>query len=171
MGMMGFSFGGAVALMNAGAKLNLAHLAHYCSENGDDDPRACRGIPTDGSWADIPSQASKNLLPLRALVLLEPLGASFDQPDLVSLNMPIMIVDSLQSDLKAAGNAYALAAALPQPPTTLSIPGYHFVFIGPCSAKLKAAEPVACSDPPNVDRSDVHKQLMRDVVAFLNASL
>ena len=105
MGMIGFSFGGAVALMNAGAKVNLAHLAQYCSANKDDDPRACRGIPTDGSLAGVPSRASKSLLSLKALVLLEPFGAPFDQADLASLNMPIMIVNALQSDLKATGNA------------------------------------------------------------------
>ena len=171
MGMIGFSFGGAVALLNAGAKVNFAHLAEYCSANKDDDPRACGGIPTDGSLAGVPSRASKSLLSLKALVLLEPYGAPFDQNDLASLNMSIMIVNALQSDLKASGNAHALAAALPKAPRTLSIPGSHFVFIGPCTLQLKASNPAVCEDPPNVDRNAVLKQIGREVVEFLHSSL
>lgn len=171
MGMIGFSFGGAVALMNAGAKVNLAHLAEYCSTNKDDDPRTCGGIPTDGSLAGVPSRASKSLLSLKALVLLEPFGAPFDQNDLTSLNMSIMIVNALQSDLKAAGNAHALEAALPNAPRTLSIPGSHFVFVDPCPLQLKASNPPVCEDPPNVDRSAILKQVRREVVEFLHSSL
>ena len=118
-----------------------------------------------------PAGELESLLSLKALVLLEPFGAPFDQNDLASLNMPIMIVNALQSDLKATGNAYALAAALPKAPRTLSILGSHFVFFGPCSPQLKASNPLLCKDPPNVDRGEVLKQLRRDIVEFLNASL
>lgn len=170
MGMIGFSFGAAVALMNAGAKVNPAHLGQYCSTNKD-DPRACGGVPTDGAWAGTPSWGSKNLISLKALVLLEPYGAPFARDDLASLDMPIMIVDALQSDLKASGNAYALAAALPKTPRTLSIPGSHFVFIEPCPSQIKASNPMICKDPPDVDRAAVNKQLRRDVISFLRSAL
>ena len=170
MGMIGYSFGGAVALMNAGAKVNLAHLAQYCSTNKD-DPRACDGIPTDGSLAGIPSRGTKSLLSLKALVLLEPYGAPFDKNDLALLNMPIMIVNALQSDLKASHNVYALAAALPNAPRTLSIPGSHFVFIDPCPSQIKVSNPLVCKDPPNVDRGAVNKKMRREVVEFLRSSL
>ena len=171
MGMIGFSFGGAVTLLNAGAKVNLAHLADYCGLSKEDDPMACGGIPTDGSLAAVPSRASKSRLPLKALVLLEPFGAPFDQADLALLDMPIMIVNALQSDLKASGNAHALAAALPKTPSTLSIPGSHFVFVDPCPSELKASNPLVCEDPPDVDRTAVSKRVRRDVGEFLHASL
>ena len=171
MGMIGFSFGGAVALMNAGAKVNFAHLAQYCSTNKDSDPRACNGIPTDGSLADVPSQATKSLLSLKALVLLEPYGAPFAQDDLASVDISVMIINALQSDLKASHNVYALAAALPKTPRTLSIPGSHFVFIGPCPSMIAATNPEVCKDPPNVDRGAVLKQMRREIVGFLHASL
>jgi acetyl esterase/lipase len=51
LGMMGFSYGGAVALIAAGAAPSLAHLAVYCRERTD-DPLACDGVPTDGSLAN-----------------------------------------------------------------------------------------------------------------------
>jgi predicted dienelactone hydrolase len=69
-GMMGFSFGGAVSLIVAGAMANFAHLSAYCRDHPD-DPRACDGVPTDGSLADAPSRTSADTVPLKALVLLE----------------------------------------------------------------------------------------------------
>lgn len=171
MGMIGFSFGGAVALMNAGAKVNLAHLAQYCSANKDDDPRSCGGIPTDGSLDGLPSRGTESLLSLKALALLEPFGAPFDRNDLASLNMPIMIVNALQSDLKASHNVYGLAAALPKKPKILSIPGSHFVFIDPCPSQIAPTNPVVCNDPPNVDRGAVNKQMRPEVVEFLHSTL
>ena len=49
IGMAGFSFGGAVTLIVAGANIDLAHLSAYCHDHTD-DTRACDGIATDGSW-------------------------------------------------------------------------------------------------------------------------
>ena len=46
IGMAGFSFGGAVTLIVAGANIDLAHLSAYCHDHAD-DVRACRGIATD----------------------------------------------------------------------------------------------------------------------------
>jgi predicted dienelactone hydrolase len=65
--MMGFSFGGAVTLIVAGASIDLAHLSAYCRDHPDDS-RACDGIATDGSWAKVPpSPKSDDVLPLKAL--------------------------------------------------------------------------------------------------------
>ena len=44
--MIGFSFGGAVTLITAGAVPNLAHLSAYCRNNAD-DRRACGGVSVD----------------------------------------------------------------------------------------------------------------------------
>ena len=88
IGMMGFSFGGAVTLIVAGANIDLANLSAYCHDHTDDS-RACEGIATDGSWAKVPpSRKSDDALPLKALVLLEPYGAPFEQKSLGSLDLP-----------------------------------------------------------------------------------
>ena len=89
IGMVGFSFGGAVTLIVAGATIDLAHLSAYCRDHPDDS-RACGGIATDGSWAKVPpSPKSDDALPLKALVLLEPYGAPFERKGLASLDQPI----------------------------------------------------------------------------------
>src|SRR3954469_11216398 len=71
LGMMGFSYGGAVTLIVAGAVPDLAHLAAYCQDRTD-DPKACDGVPTDGSLANVVGKRSPDALAMKALVLMEP---------------------------------------------------------------------------------------------------
>lgn len=172
-GMMGYSFGGAVALMMGGAKLNLARLSDYCREHRD-DPRACDGVSIDGSWADIPSRKSDDAISLKALVLLEPYGAPFGKADLATLDMPVLIYRALQSDLKAAGNILPLAQSLPNPPRLINVPGGHGVFIAPCSAAfsaLSAETATLCKDAPDVDRAATHERAGDEISEFFRATL
>lgn len=170
IGMIGYSFGGSVALTMGGAKPNLALLSSYCRENRDDQ-RACDGIPVDGSLAGIPSRQSDASLPLRALVLLEPFGALFGKDDLQPLDMPVLIYHALQSDLKAEGNALSLASNLPKTPRQVAVAGGHGVFIAPCPPIFSADAAGLCSDPPGVDRAAVHRQVEVEVSDFLRSNL
>lgn len=171
IGMMGFSFGGAVTLIVAGANIDLAHLSAYCQDHAD-DTRACEGIATDGSWAKVPpGPKSDDALPLKTLVLLEPYGAPFDRNGLGSLDLPTLIYAASQSDLRPEGNALALARALPRPPRQVTIPGSHFVFVDPCSPVFAARAPEACSDPPATDRAAIHQRFGREIADFLRANL
>jgi predicted dienelactone hydrolase len=171
IGMMGFSFGGAVTLIVAGANIDLAHLSAYCHDHAD-DTRACDGIATDGSWAKVPpSRKSDDALPLKALVLLEPYGAPFERKGLGSLDLPMLIYSASQSDLRAEGNALALAQALPRPPQQVAVPGSHFVFVDPCSPILATRAPEICSDPPGTDRAAIHQRFRREISDFLRANM
>ena len=171
IGMAGFSFGGAVTLIVAGAMIDLAHLSAYCHDHADDS-RACDGIATDGSWAKVPpSRKSDDALPLKALVLLEPYGALFERKGLGSLDLPVLIYSASQSDLRAEGNALALAKALPRPPQQLAVPGSHFVFVDPCSPILAIRAPQVCSDPPGTDRAAIHQRFRREISDFLRANM
>jgi predicted dienelactone hydrolase len=169
--MAGFSFGGAVTLIVAGANIDLAHLSAYCRDHAD-DTRACTGIATDGSWAKVPpSPKSDDALPLKALVLLEPYGAPFERKGLGSLDLPILIYAASQSDLRPEGNALALAKALPRPPQQVAVPGSHFVFVYPCSPALSARAPEVCSDPPGTDRVALHQRFRQEISDFLRANM
>jgi len=171
IGMVGFSFGGAVTLIVAGATIDLAQLSAYCHDHADDF-RACQGIATDGSWAKVPpGRKSDDALPLKALVLLEPYGAPFEQKGLGSLDLPVLIYSASQSDLRPEGNALALAQALPKPPQQVAVPGSHFVFVDPCSPILAARDPEVCSDPPGTDRAAIHQRFKREISDFLRANL
>ncbi len=171
IGMAGFSFGGAVTLIVAGANIDLAHLSAYCHDHAD-DTRACGGIATDGSWAKVPpSRKSDDALPLKALVLLEPYGAPIEQKGLASLDLPILVYSASQSDLRAEGNILALAKALPRPPQQVAVPGSHFVFVDPCSPILATSAPEICSDPRGTDRAAIHQRFKREISDFLRANL
>jgi predicted dienelactone hydrolase len=170
IGMMGFSFGGAVTLIIGGAMTNLAHLSAYCRDHPE-DARACDGIPTDGALDNVPSRKSEDALALKALVLMEPYGAPFERSGLASLDRPILIYRALQSDLRAEGNALALAGALPRPPQEIAVFGGHFVFMDPCTPLQAAQAPQICSDAPGVDRNAVHQRLRQEIADFFRASL
>jgi predicted dienelactone hydrolase len=171
IGMVGFSFGGAVTLLVAGANIDLAHLSAYCHDHVNDF-RACQGIATDGSWAKVPrGRKSDDALPLKALVLLEPYGTPIEQKSLGSLDLPVLIYTASQSDLKAEGNILAVAKALPRPPQQIAVPGSHFVFIDPCSPSFATRAPEICSDPPGTDRAAIHQRFKREISDFLRANL
>jgi predicted dienelactone hydrolase len=170
LGMMGFSWGGAVSLIAAGAVPNLAHLGAYCRDHAD-DPKACEGVPTDGSLANVVGKKSADVLALKALVLLEPWGALFGRSDLASVDMPILLYRAEGSDLKAEGNIIALAAALPRPPMQKTVPGSHFIFGDPCPAARETEAPEFCKDPPGVDRSAVHRRIEIEIGSFFGRVL
>ncbi len=169
--MAGFSFGGAVTLLSAGANVDLAHLSAYCHDHPD-DTRACDGIATDGSWAKVPpSPKSDAVLPLKALVLLEPYGAPFAQKSLTSIDLPALIYSTSQTDLRPEGNALAVAKALPKPPQQVVVPGSHFVFVDVCSPDLAAQVPEVCNDPPGTDRAAIQQRVKREITDFLRGRL
>jgi predicted dienelactone hydrolase len=170
IGMMGFSFGGAVALIVAGAIPNLAHLSGYCRDRTD-DPRACDGVPTDGSLAHAIGERSQDALAVKALVLMEPFGALFNRDGLTSVGMPTLLYRAERSDLKADGNILTLAAALPHPPRLETVPGGHFIFVDPCPPEIEADAPAACKDAPDVDRVAVHRLIEREIADFLRRNL
>ena len=170
LGMMGFSYGGAVALIVAGATPSLAHLAAYCRDRTD-DPKACDGVPTDGSLANAVGKRSPDALAVNALVLLEPFGALFDPNGLTAVDMPTLLYRAAGSDLKADGNIIALAAALPHPPRQETVPGGHFIFFDPCPPAVAADAPAACTDAPDVDRAAIQRRIEPAIADFLRSSL
>ncbi|MHC4041737.1 alpha/beta hydrolase family protein [Bradyrhizobium sp. 23AC] len=170
LGMMGFSYGGAVTLIIAGAAPSLAHLATYCRDRTD-DPMACDGIPTDGSLANAVGRRSSDALAVKALVLLEPWGSLFDRDGLASLEMPTLLYRAESSALKADGNILALAAGFPHPPRQETVPGGHFIFFGPCPPALEAEAPAVCKDAPGIDRAAVHRRIKIEIGDFLRRKL
>jgi len=170
IGMIGFSFGGAVALEVAGATPNYAHWSAYC-RGRTDDPRACEGAPTGEVSSDLLSAPSADVLPLKALVLMEPFGSLFDSEALKSVQMPVLLYRAENSDLAAERNIFALARALPRPPRQETVAGAHFIFADPCPSALDAEAPAICRDAPGVDRKTIHQRIETEVGIFLRDNL
>ncbi|MBS0245432.1 MAG: dienelactone hydrolase [Proteobacteria bacterium] len=170
LAVMGFSFGGAVALIAAGAHPDLAHWSVYC-RNRTDDPKACDGVPPNLPPMSPDGSTFQNSLRVKALVLLDPLGAVFDAAGLISVTMPTLLFRPAQSDLQAEGNIINVAQALPASPRLITIPGGHFIFAAPCSPALAAESPAVCKDAPGVDRVAIHRQVETEIVNFLRQNL
>jgi len=176
LGMLGFSLGTAVTLELAGAIPNVAHLTAYCATHPE-DVMSCHHAPDGSNFpqrAD-PVPASRlsppTLLPLKAIVLLDPYAVLFQQPELVAVTMPVLIFRPNQSELPGEANAIGLAKALPHPPQLQNIPGSHFVFVDTCPAALKSASPEVCQDPPSVDRTAIHTTIEKEIADFLSKNL
>jgi predicted dienelactone hydrolase len=170
MAMVGYSFGGAVALISAGAAPDLARLSAYCREQPG-DRRACGGIPLDASWDHLPVRRSADVLPLRAVVLLDPFGALFSRESLAGVTVPALIYHARQSDLRVAGNARAVAEGLPRPARHLDVAGSHFVFADVCPPDLAAVAQELCRDPPGADRAAVLRGVRAEIARFLGEHL
>ena len=177
LGIAGHSFGGPVALLAAGATPDLAHLVSYC-RGRTDDPLVCDGIDTNntphfilGEAADAILGRAADVLPAKALVLMDPLGALFDRDALTAVRMPVLLYRAEHSELAAEGNIFALAAALPRPPRQESVPGGHFVFFDPCPPAIAELLPAACKDAAGVDRAAIHRRVETEVADFLRNNL
>ncbi|QAU45306.1 hypothetical protein EAS54_36910 [Bradyrhizobium guangzhouense] len=158
-----------MALLAAGATPDLAHLSAYC-RGRTDDPLACDGIDTNDTSHVILGQTA-DVLPAKALVLMDPFGAPFDRDALTAVQMPALLYRAEHSELAAAGNIFALAAALPRPPRQETVPGGHFVFIDPCPPALVKEVPVFCKDAEGVDRAAIHRRIEAEVADFLRNNL
>ena len=175
LGIVGHSFGGAVALLAAGATLDLAHWVPYC-RGRTDDPLVCDGLNTNshvilGEAADAILGQAADVLPAKALVLMDPLGALFDRDALTAVRMPVLLYRAEHSELGAEGNIFALAAALPRPPRQETVPGGHFIFMDPCPPALVKEVPVFCKDAEGVDRAAIHRRIEAEVADFLRSNL
>jgi predicted dienelactone hydrolase len=169
LGVIGFSFGGAVALIAAGARPNLGHLVAYCRDRTD-DPMACDGLDPNEASQGIPAQ-SADVLPVKALVLLEPFGAVFSRETLTAVRVPVLLYRAERSKLGAEGNIFALAAALPVPPRLETIPGGHFVFFDPCPPAVEKEAVAVCTDDADVDRATIHRRLETEIADFLRNNI
>lgn len=169
LGMIGFSYGGAVTLITAGAVPSLAHLAAYCAGRND-DPLGCQGAPAPSAPVPVYSR-SADVLPLKAIVLLEPFGALFDRAGLQAVQAPALLYRAETSELGSDGNVFALADSLPQRPLMKETAGGHFMFLDPCPAAIAGAAPEVCKDPPGADRAAFHKRLEAEVADFLERTL
>jgi predicted dienelactone hydrolase len=169
LGIAGHSFGGAVALLAAGATPDLANWYSYC-RGRTDDPLVCDGLDTNNTPHVILGQAA-DVLPVKALVLIEPLGALFDRDALTAVRMPVLLYRAERSELAAEGNIFALAAALPRPPRQESVPGGHFVFFDPCPPAIAELAPAACKDAAGADRAAIHRRVETEVADFLRNNL
>lgn len=170
VGMIGFSAGGYTALVLAGARPDFARFAAHCRADPE-DIGSCGLSPGDSR----PRTEGMTLAvhpPIKALVLLDPLGVPFDAEGLAPVRVPVLLYRPKDdADLSAWVNADAVAEALPMSPARRTVPGRHFVFIDPCPPELAETAPQICRDAPGIDRAAIHRKMEADIVEFLHRQL
>jgi predicted dienelactone hydrolase len=167
LGMLGYSLGGAVALSTAGGVPSIQNLVAYCATHSE-DARSC-GPGPDGKKDTVPPGALPHL-PLRALVLLDPLGVPFDRDGLSTVNIPVLLFRPKQSD-EGEENTLVIAKGLPRAPKIEYISGGHSVLIDVCPPALKTDAPEVCVDPTGVDRAAIHAIINEQIANFFHDNL
>ncbi len=170
VGVFGFSAGAYTALVMAGAMPEFERLAGFCSRHPASVLCPGGGRITRSTPPIQPLLDSR----ISAAFVIAPIGSALFSPEaLRQIPVPVYLYQSAaDSQLPQAEHGEYVQKNL----STLK--GHtelkqadHFVFIAPCSERLKAIAPAICNDAPGVDRQAIHQQLNRDVVAFFQARL
>lgn len=166
----GFSAGGYTALLLVGAQPHWPHVEAYCARHPD-DAEICGG-PMRRELTEVRPMRDPRV---RAAFVMAPLAAPFRRDELRAITAPVFLAWAA-ADRVLLPDEHAAAIAPLFPPHvvrgTRVIPDAgHFVFLAPCEAELARDAPPLCSDPPGVDRRQVHAALADDAIRFFAASL
>ncbi|MBY4678435.1 alpha/beta hydrolase family protein [Marinobacterium arenosum] len=169
IGVAGFSAGGYTALLMVGARPNFSLLESYCA--GHATSVLCSG----GGSVSLSSPPLKAQLDSRidAVFVMSPVAAFFDPDGLSRVNKPVALYTAANdSELPVQDHGHRLRDSLAGLVSYTEIPDAdHFVFLSPCSDKMRSIVPVLCTDPPGIDRVQVHKTLNNDMLSFFNSAL
>ena len=178
IGFVGHSFGGWTGVSLAGGRYDPARQRAFC-RNAERKDFYCDGTLKD-DIAGIPAADAADLFRdgrIKAFYIMgSGPGQGFAANSLKSIRAPF-VVDTAQFDesLEPLSNSSNLARQIPSAREVVRPVG-HFAYVpecrwlvGPILTRL-AGLPL-CDDPKGVDRSLVHKQVARDVIAFFNRTL
>lgn len=166
----GFSAGGYTALLLVGAEPRWPLVPAYCARHPD-DTEICGG-PMRQELT--PAQRRPTRDPrIRAAFVMAPLAIPFREGELRAITAPVFLAWAADDRvLLPDENAAAIAPLFPATVlrgTRVIAGAGHFVFLAPCSAALARDAPPLCSDPPGIDRRQVHATLAADAIRLFSA--
>lgn len=173
IGIIGFSLGAYTALNASGAQPDFSGLAAYC-EIESQDFLLC-GVQARQRLSTISSNFTSRMdSRIGGVVLLAPAyGPLFTENSFTNVTTPVRIY-SAEKDEELDGQHHAkhfeklLSSRVLH---KIVKNAGHFVFISPCSSKLKLAVPTICNDDKFVDRVEIHWNLNRDFISFFKEVL
>lgn len=173
IGIIGFSMGAYTALTSLGVIPDVSGLPAYCDlESGDEllcSARARQRLLTVTSQVAVPLRTN-----ISGAVLLAPAyGPLFSEKSFSNYKTPVKVF-SAENDaaLKGQHHAKHFEKLLSAWGSHEAIKGAgHFVFLAPCSSKLKLVVPMLCKDPKAIDRVEVHRKLNKAIVDFYEGIL
>ena len=170
IGFVGFSLGAYTGLVSAGAKPDLLSLENYCA-TGPRDFLLCSVAARQRFNSIRPQLASLPVTQISAAVLLAPAyGPFFSEKSFANVSIPVRIISAgKDEELDNRVNAQHFKSVLSDKAGHEIIAGAgHYIFMAPCSDKLKLAVPVICTDPESIDRVEVHRRLNKNIVRFFD---
>jgi predicted dienelactone hydrolase len=170
IGVAGFSAGGFTAIVLLGGRPDFTRLDDYCRAHPDDRVM-CSRAPARRLKPGLDYIAEPRV---KAAFLMAPaLGFLFEREDLAAVTAPVRIYRAGDDELLRepyASERYR--ALLPNAPEYEIVEGAgHYIFLAPCSEKLRQALPAVCADPPGIDRAAFHRRLNGEMVAFFRRTL
>ena len=188
IGVAGFSAGGYTGLMVAGAQPRFTRFVDFC-ERYPKDPNVC------GKLAEFQAEAAKSGLTLRQLMqqrqdqldrygdtadprvkaafVMAPLSLVFDAHSFDGVTAPIYLYYGENDHvLRPDANARHIQPLIHTLAGVNEVPkADHWVFLTPCAPALAKQISELCTDPPGVDRQQVHAQIDADALAFFRQAL
>lgn len=189
IGVAGFSAGGYTALMLVGAVPRFTRIIGFCkahptNQNVCTPFRQMTARLERHGWASAEQYLTSMQGQLhrwgdtddprvKAAFAMAPWSLVFDRAGLASINRPVYLYDGANDNFQPIKYNTLHIVPLIKPLVGIKlIPNAgHFVFLAPCSAKLAAAAPGICTDPPGVDRVAAHRQINADALAFFRGTL
>lgn len=176
--MLGHSSGGFTAMSLAGAKLAEGKAQAYCRTEQAKVDKSCRYIaqqsdkPLSAEQLTKLDQLQQRMFDDRisAVIALDPaLGHAVDEQSLHSIQLPALIVGSVDNDFlpyEQHAQHYAKHISHAQLKGINQGAG-HFIYINKCDHEHRAQGVALCKDRAGVDRELLQRQVLGEIFSFL----
>lgn len=188
IGVAGFSAGGYTSLMVVGAVPQFRRFIDFCHRYPNDQGvcHEARRMTAeaqshghtieqvmDGVQGQLARWGNTADPRVKAAFVMAPLSLIFDQQGLTHVDRPVFLYYGQHDHvLVPQENAEHIRPLLKTLVDVKRVPlADHWVFLDPCSPELAKDAKEICSDPPGVDRVQVHRQLQADALAFFRKTL
>jgi len=189
IGAAGFSLGGYTVLAAAGAVVSAAALREYCA-GPQRTATSCELPPEAGSFTleEVLDRAEHDPLVresmarreesyrderIKAVFAIAPvLGPALKPESLAQMSVPVRIVVG-EADTQAPPreSAVPITQAIPTAKLRLIPNVAHYTFLAECTIWGRLLLRHLCSDPSEVIRQEIHRQVAEEAVAFFGRAL
>lgn len=189
IGVAGFSAGGYTSLLLAGAIPSFHLFNDYCQRHPH-DPEICGdeikrmlAAHKDAAGGNVaPTQALQNDLKrwgntadprVKAVFSMAPLSLVFDAAGAGAIDRPVFLYYGEHDHvLIPTENAEHIRPWIKTLAGVKVVPkADHWVFLSPCPAELAKQAHDICTDPADVNRTEVHAQINADALVFFRKTL
>ena len=176
--MLGHSSGGFTSLAMVGANLETGKSEAYCASEKAKDDKGC-GYGQQNKRKPMSEKMLKKIGLLQekmrdervvAAIALDPaLGYAVSERSLESINVPTLVIGSLENDFLPYTVHSKYYANHIQGASLVGIEqnAGHFVYIDECDSDRKVKGVPLCKDRDGVDRKAIQKQILKHVFSFI----